>query len=86
MATQTTIATFTGAEPLDGDFPYVDLTFGTAYASAAAYQAFPGVAVSDGSGAIVAWIKASSVTASGLRVLVSEQFTGTVAVITSDYS
>lgn len=84
MAAQATIATFTAAEPLDGDFPYVDITFGTAYASASVYAAVLGVEFSDGYGPIEVWIKESSVTASGLRLLAADQFAGTVTVITVD--
>lgn len=82
MATQTATATFNGAQPLDGDLPFIDITWGTAYASAAAYQIAKGEVVTDGSGPIVANFKTK--TATGVRVTVSDQFTGTVELTAVD--
>lgn len=82
MATQTTTAAFNGAQPLDGDFPYVDITFATAYDDEDRYAEVGGVAVD--SGGVAVWVKESSRTGTGLRLLAADQFTGTVRVITVD--
>ena len=69
-------ATFNGANSLDGDYPYADVTWVTPYASAAAYRIAIAGIVNDGGGMISVNLK--SKTASGVRVYVSAQFTGVV--------
>lgn len=84
MATQTTIAEFTGADPVDGDGnPYIDITFPTAYASAAAWASVGGVNITSGGG-VAAWIDETTRAGAGCRVVASGQFVGTVPVVTVD--
>lgn len=82
MAIQTATATFNGAQPLDGDQPYVDLTWPTAYASASVYRLGDGPNVTDGNGGVSVNFK--NKTGSGVRVIVSDQFVGTVEVTAYD--
>ena len=82
MATQSVTATFTGAQSLDGDFPYVDITWTSAYASVGVYRIFAGTAITDANGVIVVNLKNKSTT--GVRVLASDQFTGSVELTAVD--
>ena len=82
MAILLATATFTGGQPLDGDFPYVDVTWATPYSAVGAYRVFAGVGVTDSNGAIVINLKSKSTT--GVRVLASDQFTGSVELIAMD--
>ena len=80
MALAVLTATFNGAQPLDGDLPYVDIS-GLTYSAASAYGIGLSVAQTDiASGLITAAVKGTSKTASGFRVCVSDQFTGTVEI------
>ncbi len=75
---QNQTATFNGAQSLDGDYPYVDITWTTAFSSAGAYI------IVDGPSAVlpvVCWVKSGSKTASGCRVLAADQFTGDFVLI-----
>lgn len=77
---QTTIATFGGSDPVDSNGNvYRDLTFALAYTAAAAWAPMDGVTSS--SGGVAVWIEESSRTGAGCRVMASDQFTGTVPVI-----
>jgi hypothetical protein len=80
MALQTATATFNGAQSLDGDLPYIDVTWPTAYSSSSVYRVALGVNTSDGPLAIMF----KSKTASGVRVLASDQFSGTVELVAYD--
>lgn len=80
-ALQITIATFTGAEPLDGDFPYVEITFAEPYDSADDYEVFYGANVDD-ENAVALRTPLAHRTATGLRVYAPDQFTGTVPIAT----
>lgn len=82
MAIQTTTATFNGAQSLDGVLPFVDVTWPVSYSSSGSYRVSLGVNITDGGGVIV--ISFKSKTASGLRVLASDQFTGTVELVAYD--
>lgn len=84
MATQVTVVTFTALEPLDGDFPYVDVEIETPYSDADAYATFFGKSISDGGGAVDVWIKDGTLAADGFRLLASAPFEGTVFLIHVD--
>lgn len=80
ITSQATAATFNGAQSLDGINPYVDITWPVAWTSAAAYR-ITGLTpiITSSAGLITANVK--NKTASGCRVLVSDQFTGTVELV-----
>ena len=82
MAIQTQTATFTGAQPLDGDLPYIDVTWPTAYASASAYRVVCGAVVADALGTIAINLKSKA--GATVRVTASDQFTGSVELISFD--
>jgi hypothetical protein len=82
MAINPITATFNGAQPLDGDFPYVDITWPTAYASASAYRIAFGANLTDGNGALSIFFKNKA--GSGVRVCATDQFTGTVELTPYD--
>ena len=82
MAIQSAQATFNGAQPLDGDTPYVDITWTSAYTTTTAYRVAHGVNVTDSGGPIAVNFKTKTTT--GIRVLVSDQFTGTVEIVAYD--
>lgn len=84
MALQITSATFNGAQPLDGDYPYVDVS-GLSYSGASAYGIRLSVTMTDvSSGLVTVVVKSSSKSGSGFRILASDQFSGTVEVETWD--
>lgn len=67
---------WTGAEPLDGGFPFQDVTWvTTTFPSAAAYGVF--VSPASASGPVSVWEKPGARTATGTRILASDQFVGT---------
>ena len=75
---QTATATFNGAQPLSGDYPYVDITWSVAFASAGVYRIALGLcAPSSGMVGVMFDLKAGA----GVRVLVTDQFTGTIELI-----
>ena len=78
MAIQSRTANFTGAEPLDGELPFIDITWPTAYAAPEAYRIAHGVTINDGGGPVVVNVK--NKTSTGVRVIASGQFVGTVEV------
>lgn len=82
-AIQSAVAAFNGAQPLDGDQYYVDLTWPT-FTTLGNVRFTFGVQVDDSAGAIVVTLK--SVTLTGCRVLASGQFTGKVYVLGVEYS
>lgn len=82
MATQSITATFTGAQPLDGDVPYIDVTWPSAYPSASVYRISAGAIVTDGNGTMTVCLK--SKTATGVRVFAADQFVGTVELLAFD--
>lgn len=82
-ANQQATATFTGAEPLDGDQSYVDLTWPTMTTLANVRLTY-GVQVDDGSGAVAITLKNHTLT--GVRVLASAPFTGKVYVAAAEYA
>lgn len=84
MAIQSQQVTFTGAEPLDGDFPYIDVVIAAPYSDPDAYFALLGQAVDDGGGPVAVWIEDTSRAENGFRILAAEQFSGTVSVVTVD--
>lgn len=84
MATQTTIVTFTDSEPLDGDHPYIDVEFETPYFDEDSYAETFGISLGDDAGAVTVWIKDSSRTGTGFRLLASAQFIGDVKINTTD--
>lgn len=83
--TPQTAATFNGAQPLDGDNPYVDVTLSAAYSSASAYGVQLSINLTDASSGIpTISIKASSKSTTGFRILASDQWSGTVEITTWD--
>jgi hypothetical protein len=74
---QTAQAEFDGTQSLDGDFPYVDVTWDEAYAAAADYLVLLGMSAD---GPVHCWIKDGTKTTTGCRVLAVDHFTGTVAL------
>lgn len=82
MAIQSAQATFNAAQPLDGDLPYIDVTWTSAFTTTASYRVALGVNVSDGAGPIAINFKTKTTT--GIRVLASDQFTGTVELVAYD--
>lgn len=84
MATQVTIAEFTGADPLDAEGnPYVDITFEEPYESEDHWAQSSGLNLASGGGVAV-WIEESSRTGAGCRVKAADQIVGTVPVITTN--
>lgn len=77
MSVQNATATFNGAQSLDGDYPYVDITWPVAYDLAADYVVLDGVLATL---PVTCWLKSGSQTASGVRVLAIDQFTGSVVL------
>lgn len=82
MAIQTATAAFTGAQSLDGDLPYVDVTWPTAYVSATVYRVVCGPVVTDALGTIAINLKNKA--GATVRVTASGQFTGTVELVSFD--
>lgn len=76
-------ATFTGAEPLDGDQPYVDVTW-AAMGTLGNVRIMIGTQVDDGGGTIAPNFK--SLTLTGCRVLAPAQFVGKVYVTAVEYA
>lgn len=80
---QPAVAPFTGAEPLDGDLPYVDVTWPT-FGTLANVKFETGLQVDDGAGPL--FINLKNVTLTGCRVVASAQFVGKVYVLGVEYS
>jgi len=76
---QTAEAEFNGAQSLDGEYPYVDITWPVAYASNAAYRVTYGIEIASGGLIpVIAYVKTGA--GASLRVYASAQFTGTVVL------
>lgn len=82
-AIYTRTATFDGTQPLDGDQPYVDVSW-PSLGTLANVRIGTGVQVDDGNGQIGANHK--SLTLTGCRVLASAHFTGKVYVTVTEFS
>lgn len=80
MAFQTAFATFNSAQPLDGDYPYIDVTWSVPYASSSSYRVFKGE-ITSGAAVIVNF---KSKAAGTIRVIASDQWTGTVELVAVD--
>jgi hypothetical protein len=82
VAIQTATATFTGAQLLDGDLPYIDIVWTTTYASPASYRVVCGPVITDSLGTIA--INLKNKYSNAVRVTASDQFVGTVELISFD--
>ena len=81
MAIQVALASFTGADPLDGGYPYVDVVYPVAYVNPTDYVAFPGL---QATAPLSFWIKDGSQTTTGCRVQAIDQVVATLAVVLVD--
>ncbi len=77
MVVQSVVAEFDETQSLDGDYPYVDVTWDEAFDAADDYLILSGVSAA---APVICWVKDGTKTTTGCRVLAVDQFTGSVAL------